>query len=69
MLTSDFKLTRQTDCLEGIDAIDCHGYSIFRQSDEVVVAYPADKKPNVGKSFHHGKFIMNLRKAAKAAPK
>ncbi|CAJ0908005.1 1309_t:CDS:10 [Entrophospora sp. SA101] len=54
------------DCLENIDAIPCHGYGIFYQDDNVHVPYPilGNGKQASGKSFHHGRFIMNLRKAA-----
>ena len=56
-------------CLEGIDGIEVQGYAIFKTAKEsVVVKYPTDKSPNRGKAFHHGKFIMKLRQAAKSTP-
>lgn len=58
------------DCLENIDAIPCHGYGIFYKGENVHVLYPpSGGKPSIGKSFHHGRFIMNLRKAAAETPK
>ncbi|TPX64129.1 hypothetical protein SpCBS45565_g06111 [Spizellomyces sp. 'palustris'] len=56
------------DCLENIDAIPCRGYAVFYPPDKVILPYPSDKLPNEGRSFHHGRFVMNLRKAAKASP-
>ncbi|KAJ3187085.1 Squalene epoxidase [Gaertneriomyces sp. JEL0708] len=56
------------DCLEGIDAIPCNGYAVFYPPEEVILPYPEDKQPNVGRSFHHGRFVMNLRRAARTAP-
>jgi squalene monooxygenase len=81
-------------CLEGIDAIPCHGYHVLYHSDEVIFPYPVvDDDGNVqpisnvakasasgesdkliqrrrpeGRSFHHGRFIMQLRKACGAHP-
>ncbi|KAJ3331361.1 Squalene epoxidase [Blyttiomyces sp. JEL0837] len=54
------------DCLQNIDAIPCNGYVVFNDPENVHLPYPDDaksKKPNVGYSFHHGRFIMNLRRA------
>ncbi|KAK9234801.1 squalene epoxidase-domain-containing protein [Lipomyces kononenkoae] len=56
-------------CLEGIDSINVVGYSIFYHGDNVSIPYASD--PNVpgktleGRSFHHGRFVANLREAAK----
>ncbi|RKO89480.1 squalene epoxidase-domain-containing protein [Blyttiomyces helicus] len=55
-------------CLEGIDAITCNGYAVFYPNEEVLLPYPLDKSHNEGKSFHHGRFVSNLRKAAKESP-
>ncbi|KAG1053255.1 hypothetical protein G6F43_004650 [Rhizopus delemar] len=57
------------DCVEGIDGIPCYGYGVLYNNDVVHIPYPIDeitKKKAVGKSFHHGRFISNLRKAASA---
>lgn len=50
--------------LEGIDAIPVHGYCVVASGRSVHIPYPAGHE---GRSFHHGKFIMNLRDAAKKA--
>ncbi|KAJ3765233.1 squalene epoxidase [Lentinula raphanica] len=52
------------DCLEGIDSIPVHGYCVIQKDNIVHIPYPSQHK---GRSFHHGKFIMNLRDAAKKA--
>ncbi|GBC07817.1 hypothetical protein RclHR1_07710001 [Rhizophagus clarus] len=58
-----------SDCLENIDAIPCHGYGVFYKGEVAHIIYPpSDGKPSIGKSFHHGRFIMNLRKAAAETP-
>ncbi|RIA91581.1 squalene epoxidase-domain-containing protein [Glomus cerebriforme] len=58
-----------SDCLENIDAIPCHGYGIFYKGENAHVLYPpSNGNPSIGKSFHHGRFIMNLRKAAAETP-
>ncbi|KAJ3226300.1 Squalene epoxidase [Clydaea vesicula] len=51
-------------CLEGIHAVDCNGYAIFKENEKIILNYPVNKSPNQGKSFHHGRFIMNLRNEA-----
>lgn len=66
------------DCLEGIDAIPCYGYKVSYHGQGVDIPYPsldengrivsagandASAKQKEGRSFHHGRFIMNLRKA------
>lgn len=59
------------DCLEGIDAIKVFGYECIYHGERVTIAYPkgADGKAPEGRSFHHGKFIMKLREAARKTPK
>lgn len=60
------------DCVEGIDGIPCYGYGVFRDGQIVHIPYPVDKeteKRAVGKSFHHGRFIQKLRKAATSTEK
>ncbi|KAK9453228.1 squalene epoxidase-domain-containing protein [Dipodascopsis uninucleata] len=60
------------DCLEGIDSMKVFGYSIFYGGECVSIKYASDpnnSKLNLqGQSFHHGRFVSNLRKAAKSAP-
>lgn len=59
------------DCLEGIDAIRVYGYNVSYYGSEVLIPYtnPSAPKAQVeGRSFHHGRFIMRLREAAKANP-
>ncbi|CAI4210574.1 unnamed protein product [Parascedosporium putredinis] len=66
-------------CLEGIDAVPCIGYNVIYDGTPCAFPYPMlDDKGNVvyeksgsgdgkrpeGKSFHHGRFIMKLRKRA-----
>lgn len=64
-------------CLEDIDAAECVGYAVILDDKNVILNYPPpnnveDAAPNEGvvvagvkgKSFHHGRFIMQLRKAA-----
>ncbi|KAI9472135.1 MAG: squalene epoxidase-domain-containing protein [Benjaminiella poitrasii] len=55
------------DCTEGIDGINCYGYSVYREGQLVELPYTQD--PTTGKqargiAFHHGRFIQNLRKSA-----
>lgn len=61
------------DALEGIDAQCLNGYVLHdRESkSEVHITYPLSENSQVqgGRAFHHGKFVMNLRKAAMAEPK
>jgi squalene monooxygenase len=54
------------DCLEGIDAQAIKGYGIFHNDERVCLTYPrsTDDEALFGRSFHHGRFIMNLRRAA-----
>ncbi|KAL5017457.1 hypothetical protein ScPMuIL_007046 [Solemya velum] len=61
------------DCCEGLDAHVTKGYMVhdIETKRSVHVPYPQDKDGNIlcGRAFHHGRFIMNLRKAAQAEPK
>ncbi|KAG2012128.1 squalene epoxidase [Coprinopsis cinerea AmutBmut pab1-1] len=50
--------------VEGIDAIPVKGYCVLKQGQSVQIPYPSGFE---GRSFHHGRFINNLRKAAKQA--
>ena len=70
------------NCLEGIDAIPCLGYVVSYYGQAKTVSYPTidehgevthqwsghgkEGKRPMGRSFHHGRFIMNLRKACLA---
>ncbi|KAG0742146.1 hypothetical protein G6F57_002566 [Rhizopus arrhizus] len=57
------------DCVDGIDGIPCYGYGVIYQDKVVHIPYPVSEttdKIASGKSFHHGRFITNLRKAATA---
>lgn len=51
--------------LEGIDAAPIFGYEIIYNGNLVNIPYPTLKdqvKPSQGRGFHHGRFVMNLRK-------
>lgn len=51
-------------CLEGIDAIPVHGYAVLDSGKTVHIPYPSRAE---GRSFHHGRFVQNLRAHARAA--
>lgn len=51
-------------CLDNIDAINVKGYCVVSGDQTVEVPYPGASQ---GRSFHHGRFIMNLRAAARAS--
>lgn len=69
-------------CVEGIDSITCHGYNVIHNGEEVLIPYPTmddnggvpyqwngsgkEGKREIGKGFHHGRFIMQLRRACLA---
>ena len=53
-----------TWCTDDIDAIPCHGYSVIKGGEQVHIPYPNGAQ---GRSFHHGLFVMQLRKAARQA--
>ncbi|EEH46606.2 squalene monooxygenase [Paracoccidioides brasiliensis Pb18] len=57
-------------CLDDIDAIECKGMDVIYHGDEVPIPYPKDEHgvPFTGRSFHHGRFIMRLRDAARKTP-
>jgi squalene monooxygenase len=49
------------NCLEEIDGQKANGYYVFTSpTDFVPLPFPGQ---NEGKSFHHGRFVMNLRRA------
>ncbi|KIK70449.1 hypothetical protein GYMLUDRAFT_972370 [Collybiopsis luxurians FD-317 M1] len=52
------------DCLENIDSIPVKGYCVAEREKIVHIPYPSGHR---GRSFHHGRFIMNLRSSAKKA--
>lgn len=57
------------DCLEGIGAIPEYGYQVIYGDENVMVPYlRQDKFSCEGRSFHHGRFINNLRTAVKKYP-
>jgi squalene monooxygenase len=54
------------DCLDGIDAIPEYGYQVIYKDERVLIPYvEEDKGLKEGRSFHHGRFINNLRNAVK----
>ncbi|ORX97705.1 SE-domain-containing protein [Basidiobolus meristosporus CBS 931.73] len=55
------------DCIEGIDGIPVDGYGVLYQGEAVQIPYPKNSKGQtiMGKAFHHGRFVMKLREAAK----
>uniref|UniRef100_A0A669CDY1 Squalene monooxygenase n=1 Tax=Oreochromis niloticus TaxID=8128 RepID=A0A669CDY1_ORENI len=57
--------------VEGLDAHLVHGYVIhdIDSGTEVEIPYPEQEKNiHCGRAFHHGRFIMGLRRAAMAEP-
>ncbi|NXL85849.1 ERG1 monooxygenase, partial [Alectura lathami] len=60
------------DTVEGIDAQVVNGYIIhdLESKAEVEIPYPTSEDSRVvsGRAFHHGQFIMGLRRAAMAEP-
>ena len=59
------------DAVEGIDAHIAHGYIIHenQSNTSVTVSYPVDEQKRIqtGRSFHHGRFVMGLRREAREA--
>lgn len=60
------------DTVEGFNNHCIHGYIVhdYESRSEVQIPYPVSENNQVqnGVAFHHGKFIMSLRKAAMAEP-
>lgn len=60
------------DCLKNIDAVPCRGYRVSYFKEAVNIPYPdnpdAPGERQEGCSFHHGRFIQNLRQAATKVP-
>ena len=52
-------------CLEDIDAVRVDGYQCIYHGESVAIPYP---EGHTGRSFHHGRFVQNLRKAAQSSP-
>jgi len=66
------KLYDVADCTDNIDAHMMRGYVIHdvRKAASVHIPYPAESDGvKGGCAFHHGRFVMTLRKAAQAEPK
>lgn len=72
------------DCLEDIDSPYIEGYGVFYQGEKVHLPYPpknnkdnghnksesskVEEQRHHGRSFHYGRFIMNLRRKAQSFP-
>ena len=57
------------DCLEGIDAIPEYGYQVMYRDESVLIPYLGrGEKSRQGRSFHHGRFVNNLRCAVRKCP-
>lgn len=53
-------------CLDGIDAIPEYGYQVIYKDEKVLIPYVGkDEVSRLGSSFHHGRFVNNLRSAVK----
>lgn len=58
------------DCVEGIEAQKIRGYALFKDGRDAVVTYPIDATKYgadmdvAGRSFHHGRFVQQLRSRA-----
>ena len=64
------------ECTENIDAHSIKGYVIHetKSNTQVHVPYPEDETDQCkqilsGRAFHHGRFVMALRSAAKKEKK
>ncbi|GAA5967507.1 hypothetical protein JCM21900_000389 [Sporobolomyces salmonicolor] len=67
------------DTLDDIDATPCDGYEVFWGDKSVRIPYPEEsremrwsgqggkERKQEGRSFHHGRFVQNLRKKALGA--
>ncbi|PNY24925.1 Squalene monooxygenase [Tolypocladium capitatum] len=69
-------------CVDGIDAVPCRGYNVIYRGEPSLIPYPPvddsgdvpfkwsgsgkDGKRPEGRSFHHGRFIAQLRRACLA---
>lgn len=54
------------ECTEGIDAQLVQGYAIIKDGRAACVKYPTEgfDEDIAGRSFHHGRFVQNLRHRA-----
>ena len=55
------------ECTESLDAHTVKGYVIhdLNSKSEVMIPYPKQgENQSEGRAFHHGRFVMALRKAA-----
>lgn len=53
------------EALENIDAAPIFGYEVIYDGKTVNIPYPSapgESKPAQGRGFHHGRFVMNLRR-------
>lgn len=67
--SSDTLQLPSADCVNGIDAIPEKGYLVYYGGHFVQLDYPkqdGSTENRTGVSFHHGRFIMKLREAAKS---
>ncbi|KAM0741697.1 hypothetical protein ACQRIT_004554 [Beauveria bassiana] len=71
-------------CVDNIDSITCRGYNVIYQGSDVLIPYPTmddhggvphqwsgagkEGKREIGKGFHHGRFVMQLRETCLAHP-
>lgn len=56
-----------SEALENIDAAPIFGYQVIYNGKTVNIPYPpasGGSKPAQGRGFHHGRFVMNLRRIA-----
>lgn len=70
--TNGCRCRRPSGSVEGLDAHLVKGYVIhdMESSSEVEIQYPLEENSiQCGRAFHHGRFIMGLRRAALAEPK
>lgn len=58
------------ECVDGIDASKVYGYALYKNGTYAQVAYPTEgySADVAGRSFHHGRFVHNLRLATKKIP-
>ncbi|KAF9034357.1 squalene monooxygenase [Panaeolus papilionaceus] len=55
------KTLNMSSALEGIDAVLVMGYHLIERGESVQIPYPLGRE---GRSFHHGRFVMGLRRIA-----
>ena len=47
--------------LDGIEAMPVEGYNLIKDTQSIQVPFPEGEE---GRSFHHGRFVMGLRRIA-----